>query len=71
MTPALGSDRKGSVRCSGLGLQAFEERSGSLQRQLLLQQSSLQQLREDMEVQEVEKARLQAQLTGQCSSCAE
>eukprot|EP00891_Asterochloris_glomerata_P000304 jgi/Astpho2/304/Aster-02189 len=43
--------------------EAFEERSGSLQRQLLLQQSSLQQLREDMEVQEVEKARLQAQLT--------
>lgn len=45
-------------------VQVLEERTGDLQRQLMLAQSDLKAAREDAHIHELDKAQLQAQLTG-------
>ena len=45
-------------------MQVLEERSGDLQRQLLLAQSELKAAREDAHIHELDKSQLQAQLAG-------
>jgi len=48
----------------------LEERTGDLQRQLLLAQSELKSVREDAQIQELDKAHLQTQLAGDAFSAA-
>ena len=45
-------------------MQVLEERTGDLQRQLLLAQSELKAAREDAHIHELDKSQLQAQVAG-------
>ena len=45
--------------------QVMEERTGDLQRQLLLAQSELKAFKEDAQIQELDKAHLHTQLAGE------
>lgn len=52
------------VSCQYVCMQVLEERSGDLHRQLLLARSELKAAKEDLHIQELDKAHLQTQLAG-------
>ena len=51
-------------------IQALEERTGDLQRQLLVAQAEVKHLQEELQVADADKGRMQAQLKGTLLTCS-